>query len=222
VTYVNGTIFITVYAVQDEFEIHIGTYDALPSSIQAPGRMLFQVDGWEIGNELILIVHLAFDYGVESSQVSGETAYACIPANRKGAWFNYVAVKFVEVQEEIVFETETAYAYGDFSFIDEGLAHRWGWYNVIEEGTYTFDIYAAASHNNLTNGYHVGTVIVVYEDGNILYTFDMFDGYEIVEYQIHAGNSLPSNVAANGKFEIADDLSGAIYLIIHLVVEGQF
>jgi hypothetical protein len=223
VNFVGGELFVQVNAVQEEFELHIGTYSTLPSSRPAPGQMTFQNEGWEIGNQLILIIHVAFEYGVEESNVAGETAFAGTPFTGRGSWFNYVAIRFVEVpcddDEPVdpILAEETAFAFGEYE-----LGVRWGWYNVIEEGTYTFEIWAAAGQNNLSNGTHVGNVVIVYENGMLTFDFQIFEGFVVTDTHIFAGENLPSNLNANGNFKIAENLDGQIYLIIHLVVEGEF
>jgi hypothetical protein len=223
VTFVDGELFVQVNAVQEEFELHIGTYSTLPTSRPAPGQMTFQNEGWEIGNQLILIIHVAFEYGVEGSNVAGETAYAGTPFTGRGSWFNYVAIRFIEVPcdeenpQEPILTDETAWAFGDF----EISSSRWGWYNYIQEGEYTFEIWAAAGNNNTENGYLVGYVTVVYNEEGITLFYNMLSGYTIVEQHEYAGYTVPVHQGL-GNYMIADDLEGWIYIAIHLVVEGEF
>ena len=127
---------------------------------------------------------------------------------------------------------ETAYAKGntadDHACFSEGGFNNWGW-NIgpISEGSYTYDVYAAAGQCNINNGTLVGIVTIDYNDGNASATYDLEEGYEIQEEHFYAG-STPYPVKNNGNYTVApgqyyveDPLSGDIYVIAHAVVCGD-
>lgn len=124
---------------------------------------------------------------------------------------------------------ETAYAKGnsdeDHACFSEGGFSRWGW-NIgpLSEGTYTYDVYAAAGQCNINNGALVGTITITYSDGTVTASYDLIDGYVNTEEHLYAG-SLPYPVKNNGSYTVApgqydveSNLSGDIYVIAHSVV----
>ncbi|MFU8786903.1 MAG: hypothetical protein ACNA7U_06590 [Candidatus Izemoplasmataceae bacterium] len=221
VVFDEGTLSVIVDAVQEAYDVHIGTYSELPTSRPAPGKMIFQQDGWEIGDELILIVHVAFDYGIEDSEVTGESAYAGEPANSTTAWFNYIAVKFVEVPndeenpDEPVYGSQTAYAYfGEQSIPFDEDGQPWGWYAEFAAGTYP--IYAGAGLNDLSKGTLVGYVTVS-DDGEV--SVEMLEGYVVVDYHFYIGGSVPERKPGQYK---TIDMANPVYMTFHFVVTGEF
>ncbi len=126
-------------------------------------------------------------------------------------------------------ECETAFAKGnsgdDHACFDEGGFSRWGW-NIgpLSEGTYTYNVYAAAGQCNIENGYLAGTVTIEYGDGTASASYDLFDGYELEEEHFYAGvtpyplKNNGSYTVAPGQYYVEDELSGDIYVIAHAVV----
>ena len=124
---------------------------------------------------------------------------------------------------------ETAFAKGntedDHACFSEGGFSRWGW-NIgpLSEGTYTYDVYAAAGQCNINNGALVGTVTIEYTNGFVGATYDLLDGYVIQEEHLYVG-STPYPVKRNGRYTVApgqyyveQPLSGDVYVIAHSVV----
>ncbi|WP_282042499.1 hypothetical protein [Winogradskyella flava] len=124
---------------------------------------------------------------------------------------------------------ETAFAKGnsnnDHACFDEGGFSRWGW-NIgpLSEGTYTYDVYAAAGQCNINNGGLVGTVTITYDSNGVSATYDLLEGYVNTEEHLYAGYT-PYPVKNNGRYTVApgqyyvdSDLSGEIYVIAHSVV----
>lgn len=134
---------------------------------------------------------------------------------------------------------ETAFAYGydhTACFLDWGF-NRWGWSNAINEGEYTFEIWAAAGQCNLNKGVLVGNLIVNYTEGIATVTYNMFDGFTMLENHLYVGtNRLPlkngvetvapgqypivvGNLSATTTTYTVENLSGPIYVVAHAVVE---
>lgn len=173
-------------------------------------------------------------------------------ATKKGSWAMFFEITISEdqvVDPEREISTETAFAYGasvanDFLEIDEngdgrGDFNRWGWSNgSLDEGSYTFDMYAGAGQSDITKGTHVGTLDVVYSSGTATVTYNINPPYFMIEAQLYVGSEiLPRN---NGEYTVApgqypynedvtnptshtyvvDNLSGGVYVVAHATVGG--
>ncbi len=137
---------------------------------------------------------------------------------------------------------ETAFAFGGTTatcFLEiEGLeSNRWGWTNgPLVEGSYTFDLYAAAGQCDLSKGTLVGGVTVVYTGGTATVTYSVNAGFTLNEVHLYVGSGiLPMKdgeyTVAPGQYPYSGDgsepfvlsgLSGEIYVIAHAVVCGVF
>jgi hypothetical protein len=143
---------------------------------------------------------------------------------------------------------ETAFAFGDefgncFLDFDDLRENRWGWTNgELDEGSYTFDIYMGAAQCDLTKGTLVGELDVVYDDGSVTVTYNLFEDYYLKEVHIYVGNNpLPMRkqgrngevpTVAPGQYTYVNDMvndlttysktfngfDGTIYIIAHAVV----
>lgn len=142
---------------------------------------------------------------------------------------------------------ETAFAFGGeyyatcFTDLTEISATRWGWTNgSLEEGSYTFNIYAGAGQCDLTKGTLVGTLSVVYSSGAATVTYNIISGFTMDEIHLYVGSEiLPWTeegqggfTVAPGQYPIVDDdlggvttktytvsgLTGDIYVVAHAVV----
>jgi len=233
------TLFINVSSEYYLDSIHVYIYEegqTLPTTRPVPGLAFYKLEDIEameaemeipLGevDSYVLAIHVAFmEAEEEAHYLAGETAYAADQDpvyNGKGAWFYLVNFNVVECEEEEEEDPEeseeTAWAFGTIELDD----NRWGWGNYIEEGTYEFQIYAAAGQNDINKGTHVGYVIVTYVNSEFTFDFVMFAGFTIVETHIYAGYTQPG-VQGLGQYEIAEDLEGFIYLAIHLLVAGQY
>ena len=124
-------------------------------------------------------------------------------------------------------ECETAFARGDNGdtcFLDNGF-NRWGWsIGPLEEGDYTYEIYAAAGQCDIEKGSLVGTVDVSYQDGDVEVTYNIDDAYTVEETHTYAGNEMfpvtkkGKPTVAPGQYTIAENLDGTIFVIAHAVV----
>jgi len=116
---------------------------------------------------------------------------------------------------------ETAYAYGGdsyaecFLYIPDLKGNRWGWTNgPLSEGSYSFDIYAAAGQCDLSKGTLVGTLDVDYSNGDVRVTYNMNAGFTLyalflVKYRILL--LFPGNCVYRAGFETLSAL-GAVFL----------
>jgi len=143
---------------------------------------------------------------------------------------------------------ETAFALLDGNdetegcFLDDGF-NRWGWTNFLsQEGTYNFNIYAGAGQCDISKGEKSAEMIVTYQNGEVSFEIDAQPGFVIKEAQIYFGSAkYPTKngnpTVAPGQYPWVDDqlndvteydynptnsnLSGGIYIIVHLVTCGS-
>ncbi|MGB5318903.1 hypothetical protein [Eudoraea sp.] len=106
----------------------------------------------------------------------------------------------------------------------EGL-DQLGWVlGPLNEGDYSFDMFANTANCDITDGESLGTVAVSYESGEVLVTYNINKEYELMESNTYAGkNMLPLSKSTNtvqipGEYSITKDLHGEIYIITHAVV----
>lgn len=108
---------------------------------------------------------------------------------------------------------ETAWAYGypiaiaNWDVLEK--SKNWGWTNgpLPAEGTYTWDLYAGAGQNILSNGEVVGTVTVDYADGCVEVTYEVDPGYYLGEAHLWIGNT-PLPLVTQGKKSVPTDAPG--------------
>jgi hypothetical protein len=125
------------------------------------------------------------------------------------------------------FVYETAFARattGSTCFLDLGFS-RWGWTNMISEGTYTMPVYAGAGQ--CMGGTLVGNVKVSYIGGVVAFTFELDPMYDLDETHVYAGYTKVPEVkvgkrttktVAPGQYYVTKPLMGDIYVIAHAVV----
>ena len=131
---------------------------------------------------------------------------------------------------------ETAFAYGEdvatcFLDIPAIKNNRWGWTNgPLDEGTYSWPIYAGAGQCDITKGMLVGSLEVNYSGGTATILYDINSNYELDETHLFVGDDiLPKKknkyTTAPGQFPYSggssftiDGLSGQIYIVAHSVV----
>lgn len=134
---------------------------------------------------------------------------------------------------------ETAFRYGDISFINDiGFnSNRWGWAAEYSgtTGSVTENLYAGAGQEDTSKGYLAGTVTVSWTADEVTFTVDLANGVSINEVHIFFNeDNLPSKSApgqygfedespADGKeyvFDRAED-DGNFYVIFHAEVCGS-
>ncbi|RLD65281.1 MAG: hypothetical protein DRI95_09070 [Bacteroidetes bacterium] len=154
-----------------------------------------------------------------------------------GWYFNY-CLEECEIPEP---ECETAYAYGEdyatcFLNIPGVNSNNWGWSNgPLDEGTYSWPIYAGAGQCNIDHGTWVGTLDVDYSGGTCTVTYNIDSEFTLEETHLFVGDEyLPRNkknkfTTAPGQFPYSgessftiDGLSGEIYVVAHSVVCGDY
>ncbi|TXN35951.1 hypothetical protein FVB32_15430 [Flagellimonas hymeniacidonis] len=124
-------------------------------------------------------------------------------------------------------ECETAFARGNDGntcFLDEGFS-RWGWTigPLSPDADESYDIYAGAGQCDISKGELVGTVDIVYADGEVTVTYNIDESYSVAETHTYAGNDMfPTKkgapTVAPGQYSIQENLEGDIYVIAHAVV----
>jgi hypothetical protein len=127
---------------------------------------------------------------------------------------------------------ETAFAHGDYTFIDLGLTDsRWGWVIEIDQyGTFYAPIYAGADQNSINSGTEVGKLKIYYDGFKLKVTYKVNTGYSMEETHLFASNVPPTDDTPEQYGNVHDlqeeesdvyllELSGTpIYLIAHAVV----
>ena len=224
---VDGYLQVQVNSEYTIDEVHVGTYDELPTFRPAPGQMVFDQGPYESGDSVIVLVHVAFAEDMdEENPVAGETAYAGDPNfDGKGAWLYYVALAFIDcdgpVDPPTSFSYQTTYAYfGDDSIPFDVNGQPWGWYSTFMPGTY--ELYAGAGLNDLSKGTHVGN-ITIDEFGNVEYT--LFEGFVVniedgePEEHFYIGELEPERIPGQWK---TIDMSNPLFMTFHLVVGGDY
>lgn len=167
-----------------------------------------------------------------------ETAWAGIDRiNNRGSWATYFSFVFVlENTNPPTLGNETAYAFGNTTFIDAGLTNaRWGWIiDVNSFGNFSAPIYAGAGQNNINNATHVGTLNYSYDGETLNVEFQMFNGFGMNATHLYASTDYPTTIA-NGLFGNQNSLNAAesdtyslkinggsstLYIIAHAEVMG--
>ncbi|MGR5140231.1 hypothetical protein ACQKPX_00965 [Photobacterium sp. DNB23_23_1] len=208
-------------------------------------------------NSLVIAAHAEVVKINENNEViESETGWGDgKPFVDRGSWATYIEYTWQDCNSNPpTTKTETAFAYGANlakCFLDitdeESNFNRWGWTNgPLTEGTYYFDIYAAAGQCDLSKGTKVGTLTVDYDGSQAKVTYQMTetDGatgmpYTLTETQLYVGGEiLPRNegdfTVAPGQYPENDSphsnilfyqytitgLSGGIYVVAHATVDG--
>ena len=188
------------------------------------------------GNQMYFAIHMNVFRELSNGSVQHETAWGegtCMVA--RGSWAMYQAYTLVcetvePDDDELV--CETAYAYGDISFVSSGLGNKWGWVVSIDaEGSYEIPLYAGAGNNIISNGQHAGNLVVNYFNGVMTVDFVMFNGFVMDATHVYAswmfpttsapgqyGNQHDLNAASSDSYSFSFVGSEPVYLIAHAVV----
>ena len=142
-------------------------------------------------------------------------------------------------------ECETAFAYGENSFVDLGLTrNRWGWeIGPVEANCFGAEpepfsdwmpIYAAAGRNDISKGVEVGRLHYYYDGEWAIIYYGLWPGYELAEVHTYV-DTVPiekiapghyGNYAAGSDLDAPDNHRFAIwgfdcepiYIVAHAVV----
>jgi hypothetical protein len=207
----------------------------------------------DVNQSVVIAAHAVVDQlDGSGNPIANETGWGDgFQFNPKGSWamyFNYIWQDCVN--EAVDSTTETAFAYGQENatcFDQFDTANRWGWTNgPLAEGSYTFDIYAAAGQCVLSKGTLVGTLDVNYSAGKATITYKMVGSnpvtglqYTLTETHLYVGseplarNNQGEPTVAPGQFPYINPelnstsrtytisgLSGEIYVVAHATVAG--
>lgn len=143
----------------------------------------------------------------------------------KGNWATYFSILFSCDGTEPPNpdpECETAFAYGDLTFIDLGITDsRWGWVISLDgPQSGVARIYAGAAQNDITKGEYVGDLSYDYDGTTLVLTFDMLSGFYMEETHVYASNQLPDTIAP-GQYGNIHDLDQAITDSFSIPVSGS-
>jgi hypothetical protein len=125
------------------------------------------------------------------------------------------------------FVYETAFAKaatGSSCFLDFGFS-RWGWTNLISQGTFEMPLFAGAGQ--CTGGTEVGKVVVSYIGNVLIVNFELDAMYDLDSTHVYGGNTMFPKIkvgkrlvdtVAPGQYYIDSPLGDTIYVIAHAVV----
>lgn len=188
--------------------------------------------------EFYLAAHATLGRMVEGEEeMQFETAWSDgMGFNVRGSWAMVSTFVFTCDQEPeppvAGFECETAFAYGDTTFIELGLTNgRWGWMVTIEEfGVYSTPIYADAGGNDISKGVHVGDLNYEYDGAQLFVSYDMFEPFVLEKTHLYVGD-VPVGTTAPGRFGnqhdldlsesdsyVVDIVADTVYRVAHAVV----
>ncbi len=234
-TYVPGSLRVTkdiVLGSVDPAMITIPTFKIRiwgPSYPAGSDWVDFTTDGQQYTwNNLI-----PGDYTVEEMD-SGASWLQSVPAGPHAVSPN--GITDVTVTNTYVLPgSETAWAFGDYTFKDEGISSQWGWFSRLSPGDERhLELWAGAGQNDLSKGTLVGSVHVHYMmNGTVSVKIELADGVMTTkDAQVYAGTSMPGaspgrypfRVSANGLEQIlmmkksVATFAGPIYFTLHLDV----
>ena len=192
---------------------------------------------WET---IYILAHAAVEKEGESG--TDETAFGgeFRPGERQ-SWFNVIEYTIQECDDEGEtpgeYDCQTAWAVGDETFIELGISQRWGWVITFEGENITTDLYVGAAQNDKSKGTLVGVVNVSQNNGELIVTLDLLDGFTMKEAHLYVGSEYP-DTAAPGQFGeksgpldkvqshtfrvSLEGLEGKLKLAVHAVVCGEF
>jgi hypothetical protein len=108
-------------------------------------------------------------------------------------------------------ECETAFAFGETTFIDLRLTDsRWGWeVGPFAPGSYSTPMYAGAGQNDIAKGTLVGTLGYEYDGQSVTATFTMLPGFTMDETHLYVGSTHTTTISP-GQFGNLHDLDDAV------------
>lgn len=124
--------------------------------------------------------------------------------NARGSWatyFTYTITCVTTPPPPSALTCETAFAYGDTTFIQLGLTQsRWGWeIGPLAPGSYTQPIYAGAAQNDTSKGSLAGSLSISYDGFTATVSYAMSGGYVIDATHLYVGTSNVSTISP-GQF----------------------
>jgi len=134
--------------------------------------------------------------------------------NSRGSWATYftytVSCDAPPPPPPSALSCETAYAFGDRTFIQLGLTQsRWGWQvGPLAPGSYTQPIYAGAAQNDITKGQLVGQLSINYDGSSVTVGYQLDAGYVLDATHLYVGTSNVSTISP-GRYGSTHDLDNA-------------
>ena len=125
------------------------------------------------------------------------------------AKFNNVATNDSSLEIGYVFTDKIKSNPEFYPTLDIGT--RWGWAgNLKDDGTFVYDIWAAAGKNDTSKGYLVGDLSITKDGNSVSVTYNMDSGYSMEELHIYAMDTTPTNIA-NGNFTYGDNPTSGVF-----------
>ncbi|WP_035643953.1 hypothetical protein [Flavobacterium sp. ASV13] len=182
---------------------------------------------------LFIAAHSSMKNIVNGTTVGTETGWAGdikFPGKNWATYFNY-CLRNCNTPPPVT-TCDTAYMFGNNTFIDLGISDKWGWaqeFFPVQNGSYTANLYAGAGQNDITKGYLAGTVTIVILDGNITVTINTtHPGTVLTETHVYISNFPPITAApgqyGNGhvlnnvttdSYTLSHNGDGSLWIIVH-------
>jgi hypothetical protein len=108
---------------------------------------------------------------------------------------------------------ETAWAFGNVTFIQLGIGNNWGWVfdYTVGSGPFVTDLWAGAGQNNINNGTLVGNVTVTDDGTNLYVTFNITaPNWTMGLAHLYVGTSNPTTAAPGQLGHNSGDLPNLI------------
>lgn len=119
-------------------------------------------------------------------------------------------------------DCETAFmAYGT-TFVELGIGNNWGWaYNYTGgDGSFSYNLHAAAGQNDTSRGYVAGVVTVTVDGEDVTVEIDMNEGYTLQRTHIYLSDSAPTTTAP-GQYGNTDASPNPTYESYDLTYSGD-
>lgn len=169
------------------------------------------------GLTLYVFTHAEVDTNGDAAG-GGETAFGGNVAGTGNRWYFFgVYTVCCEPDEPVICLSETAFAKGGFVFTTDKRSNpeklpslnltknRWGWaINLTAAGITSYDIYAGAGLNKVSNGIKVGTLTVNFTGTTATIAYALLPGYLLEEIHIYASDTSPTSLAP-GQFGLPMD-----------------
>lgn len=201
------------------------------------------------GANLYILAHAAlsngetaWSYGTSFSEWTGTTRWG---------WYSVYVIDCDEGDPTPDMTAQTAFAKGGYVFTTEAKSNpeglpslnltknRWGWaINLVDDGSYLFDIYAGAGRNYVSKGVKVGTLSVDMAGGIADVSYIIDPGFYLGEVHVYAGDLPPATIAPgryghtahldpmsalyDASFTVSDTDGDGVWFIAHAVVFGNY
>jgi len=195
----------------------------------------YSVGAIECGDQIFFTAHASVQKLIGDGTYQEETAWA--EGERfveRGNWamFSDYIISCDPVEPPTIGKCDTAFAFGDTTFIDLGLTNsRWGWeISSLLPGDYSFPIFAGAGQNDINKGVLVGYLVVNYDGSQLAVHYDLLVGFVLDETHLYVGAEHTTTIApgqygnihdldySSDDYYTLDGFSGEpLYIVAHAV-----